>query len=144
MAATDDSDYEVSPGRRRNMQAIRSRDTASGLAVRRLLHAHGFRFRVNFPPVKGLRRTADIVFPRQHVAVFIDGCFWHSCPEHGHGVATNSGYWDPKLARNRQRDQETSDMLKANGWLPVRFWAHDDPHDIAGEVERLVRLKSRT
>lgn len=126
------------------MQAIRSRDTAPELAVRHLLHAHGFRYRVDFPPLAGVRRTADIVFPGPRVAVFIDGCFWHSCPEHGHNVDTNASYWGPKLARNRERDLETSDILIANGWLPVRFWAHEDPVMIADQIEWLVRSRRKT
>ncbi|MCL2465320.1 MAG: very short patch repair endonuclease [Micrococcales bacterium] len=121
------------------MQANRSRDTGPELKVRRLLFARGLRYRVNFAPLRGVRRTADIVFPKQHIAVFIDGCFWHSCPEHGHAVATNTEYWEPKLARNRERDRETTAMLETNGWLPVRFWAHEDPLVVAGRVEDLVR-----
>jgi DNA mismatch endonuclease (patch repair protein) len=91
----------------------------------------------------GVRRTADIVFPRQRIAVFIDGCFWHSCPEHGHPVSTNPEYWDPKLARNRERDLETTALLEANGWVSLRFWAHENPSVVADRVEALVNTRRR-
>jgi len=139
--ADDNIGQGANSGRRRNMQANKSRDTKPELAVRRLLYAHGFRYRVNYAPLKGLRRTADIVFPGQHVAVFIDGCFWHSCPEHGHAVMTNADYWGPKLSRNRERDQDTTAELEVNGWFPLRFWAHDKPEYVAEQIEQLVRAK---
>lgn len=139
VANDSNMDVSVTPGRRRNMQANRSKDTKPELAVRRLLHADGFRYRVNYAPLRGLRRTADIVFPRLRIAVFIDGCFWHSCPQHGHAVNTNASYWGPKLARNHERDQETTAILKEKGWLPIRFWAHDEPEYIADCIEQLVR-----
>jgi DNA mismatch endonuclease (patch repair protein) len=123
------------------MQANRSRDTGPELAVRRLLHARGLRYRVHYAPIETSRRRADIVFPSQRIAVFIDGCFWHCCPEHGHEVSTNTDYWNPKLAKNRERDQETTAMLAANGWLPLRFWAHEDPAQVADQVEESVRVR---
>jgi DNA mismatch endonuclease, patch repair protein len=121
------------------MQAIRSKDTAPELAVRRRLHAEGFRFRVAHRPLKDLRRTADIVFTRRKLAVFIDGCFWHSCPVHVPAVSQNSDYWNPKLFRNRQRDEETNVLLKEAGWTVLRFWAHEDPEKVAAAVASEVR-----
>src|SRR4051812_11803342 len=94
-----DDSWASSPGRRRNMQANRSRDTRPELAVRRLLHSQGLRYRVAIAPEPGLRRKADIVFTRTRVAVFIDGCFWHGCPEHGRSVFQhNIDYWPDKIA----------------------------------------------
>ncbi len=83
------------------MRGNRSRDTAPELVVRRLVHAMGLRYRVHTRPLPGLRRTADLVFTRQRVAVFIDGCFWHGCPEHHRQPGANSAYWSEKVARNR-------------------------------------------
>jgi DNA mismatch endonuclease (patch repair protein) len=122
------------------MQANRSRDTTPELAVRRLLHARGLRYRVDYRPVGGVRRRADIVFTRQRVAVFIDGCFWHGCPEHGSRTfKTNADYWVPKIARNMARDLDTATQLKAAGWQVLRFWEHDDPATVADAVEAATR-----
>ena len=123
------------------MQANRGRDTKPELAVRRRLHAAGLRYRVDLAPVPGLRRRADIVFTRQRVAVFIDGCYWHGCPEHGSTkFGTNPDYWVPKIAENRARDLDTTARFEADGWLVLRFWSHDDPSTVAdavaAEVER--------
>lgn len=132
--------WASSPGRRRNMQANRSRDTKPELAVRRLLHAQGLRYRVDYRPVKNLRRTADIVFTRQRLAVFIDGCYWHACPEHGGQPTVNADYWAPKLQRNRERDDDTNSRLRAEGWTVLRFWEHDDVSAVAAQVRKAVRL----
>jgi DNA mismatch endonuclease (patch repair protein) len=120
------------------MLGNKARDTKPELAVRRLLHADGFRYRVNFRPSRELRRTADIVFTRRRVAVFIDGCFWHGCPLHGTSPKANSDYWGPKLARNVERDLETTAVLTASGWTVLRFWEHENPADVAALVERTV------
>ncbi|MDN4473373.1 very short patch repair endonuclease [Demequina zhanjiangensis] len=115
------------------------RDTKPELAVRRLVHAAGLRYRVAAPPIKGLRRTADLLFRPTKVAVFIDGCFWHSCPEHATSPKANSDYWLPKLERNRERDAETNQLLTDSGWLVLRFWEHEDPEDVARAVVEAVR-----
>jgi len=120
------------------MLGNRARDTKPELAVRRLLHAHGYRYRVNFRPSAGLRRTADIVFTRRRIAVFIDGCFWHGCPLHGTSPRANAAYWGPKLARNMERDLETTAVLEAQGWLVLRFWEHEPPASVAAAVEATV------
>lgn len=120
------------------MQGNRSRDTKPEVAVRRLLHAGGMRYRVNFRPVPNLRRTADIVFTRARVAVFIDGCYWHGCPVHYRSPASNVDYWSAKIARNRARDIETTEHLRADGWTVLRFWAHEDPAEVAKAVTRAI------
>lgn len=112
----------------------RGRDTAPEIAVRRLLHAAGLRYRVNHRPLPALRRTADIVFTRRKVAVFIDGCFWHSCPEHATVPKANAEFWREKLQRNRERDRETDQCLRAAGWAVLRFWEHEDANDVAAHV----------
>jgi len=122
------------------MLGNKARDTKPELAVRRLLHAHGFRYRVNFRPSREIRRTADIVFTRRRVAVFIDGCFWHGCPLHGTSPTANADYWGPKLARNVERDLETTALLTAAGWTVLRFWEHENPADVAALVERTVSV----
>ena len=136
--------WASSPGRRRNMQANRSRDTGPELAVRRLLHASGLRYRVHQRPVPGVRRRADIVFSREQVAVFVDGCFWHACPVHGSRPRMNSEYWEAKLTRNKARDRETNEFLRSAGWVVVRVWEHEDPAKAAARVRRQVLRRRET
>ncbi len=104
-----------------------TRDTAPEMALRRRLHAAGYRYRVDFAPLPGLRRKADIVFTRKRVAVFVDGCFWHCCPIHGTTPATNTDWWETKLNRNVERDAETDQLLTEAGWTVVRVWEHEPP-----------------
>jgi DNA mismatch endonuclease (patch repair protein) len=113
------------------------------LALRRVLHGLGLRYLVHRRPLPGLRRSADVVFPRARVAVFVDGCFWHGCPEHGCRPKVNDWYWQPKLASNQQRDADTNRQLEAAGWAVVRIWEHEDPQVAAQRVEALVRIRAR-
>jgi DNA mismatch endonuclease (patch repair protein) len=106
---------------RRRMQAQRTRDTSPELAIRRVLHARGLRYRVDHAPVTGLRRRADVVFARARLAVFIDGCFWHGCPDHGRTPRTNSYYWAAKIAANRARDEDTTMRMTQQGWRVLRI-----------------------
>jgi len=94
------------------MRSNRRRDTKPEMAIRRLLHARGYRYRVDFAPWSNKRRRADIVFTRRRLAVFIDGCFWHGCPEHGTIPVSHADYWEPKLVKNRERDAETTAMVQ--------------------------------
>lgn len=126
---------------RRTMQGNRRRDTAPEIAVRRLLHAAGMRYRVDVQPLPELRRRADVVFRRQRVAVFIDGCYWHGCPEHGTTPRTNPEYWSAKVAANRARDADTDVRLSDAGWLAARYWEHVSPEDVAAEIIEEVRRR---
>lgn len=118
----------------RQMANQRTRDTGVELALRRALHRSGLRYRVDVAPLPGLRRRADLVFTRSKVAVMVDGCFWHSCPEHGTFPKANGDWWATKLARNVDRDRETNELLTAAGWLIVRVWEHES---IEGAAERI-------
>lgn len=114
------------------------RDTEPELAVRRLLHADGFRFRLCVP-VPGLpRRTIDIAFPASKVAIFIDGCFWHGCPEHPSAPTANAAWWAAKIAKNRTRDIATTAHLQQLGWTVVRVWEHEASRDAVGKIEMIV------
>ncbi len=128
--------WASSEAARRTMQGNRRRDTAPELAVRRLLHAAGCRYRVDAQPLPGLRRRADIVFTRQKLAVFLDGCYWHGCPMHGATPRTNSDYWSAKLAANRARDADTVERLAEQGWHAARYWEHEDAVAVAADVLR--------
>jgi DNA mismatch endonuclease, patch repair protein len=121
------------------MQGNKSRDTLPELAVRRLLHAAGLRYRVAHRPEPSLRRTADIVFTRQRVAVFIDGCYWHACPEHGTAARSNASYWSAKLEHNVTRDADTTARLEKADWTVLRFWEHEDPTEVTAKVIAAVR-----
>lgn len=123
---------------RASMRGNRSSDTAPELAVRALLFAEGRRYRVNYRPVAELRRSADIVFTRARLAVFIDGCFWHGCAEHYRRPATNSPYWDAKLTNNCARDVDTTERLSAEGWTVLRFWEHEDPTVVVTAIEAVL------
>jgi DNA mismatch endonuclease (patch repair protein) len=119
---------------RRNMQANRGRDTTPELSIRRLLHAAGMRYRVNLPVPAARQRRIDVAFTKQRLAVFIDGCFWHGCPEHFRLPKTNTAFWDAKISRNRARDLETEDLLRAQGWTVARFWEHEDPSSVTTAI----------
>ncbi|GAA2762747.1 hypothetical protein GCM10010103_17880 [Streptomyces paradoxus] len=118
-----------------------SKDTAVELAVRRLLHAAGLRYRVEYP-VPGLpRRRIDVAFPRAKVAVLIDGCFWHGCPQHATRPKANAEWWRTKLERNMARDRETTERLLAAGWTVLRFWEHEAPEGVAVQVAAAVQRR---
>jgi DNA mismatch endonuclease (patch repair protein) len=107
------------------MRANRKRDTGPELRLRSVLRSRGLRFRANVEiSVPGLRVRPDIVFPRPKVAVFVDGCFWHSCRWHGTKPRVNTHYWRPKLARVKARDKKVRTLLSRAGWRVVRVWEH--------------------
>lgn len=126
---------------RLTMRANRRRDTLPELKVRALLHRAGLRYRVDYPPLPTLkRRRADIVFTRRKIAVFIDGCYWHGCPEHYVLPKRNTDYWTEKIRRNQERDTETDAALLEAGLQPLRFWEHDDPREVAQTVIEAVQM----
>ena len=118
------------------------RDTKPELAVRRLAHRAGLRYRVDVRPIEGLNRRADMVFSGPRVAVFVDGCFWHGCPEHCRLSGRNVAWWERKIHMNRLRDHETDDILSAEGWSVLRTWAHQDPKQTVESLIALVRARS--
>lgn len=107
--------------------------------LRRELHRRGMRYFIHRRPVTGLRREADLLFPRRRVAVFVDGCFWHGCPVHRTHPARNSGFWRDKIELNRIRDADTDVRLSAAGWTVVRVWEHESPLAAADRIEVAVR-----
>ncbi len=125
---------DTDDARRAIMRANRARDTRPELEVRRRLHALGLRFRKHRRPVPHIRCEADVVFARSRVAVFVDGCFWHGCPEHGHTPRKNAQYWRAKIARNTARDRRNDTALTAAGWTVLRFWEHVPADEIAARV----------
>ncbi|WBB96402.1 very short patch repair endonuclease [Solwaraspora sp. WMMA2059] len=132
-----DTSWASSPAVRASMQANKGRDTRPELKVRSLLHKAGLRYRVNFRPIPAVRRTADIAFPRVRVAVFVDGCFWHGCPDHHRASQTNAQFWRDKIEGNRVRDRKTDRVLAEAGWTVIRIWEHED---LAAAAERVVEV----
>jgi len=123
------------------MKRARRRDTRPEIELRSALHRLGLRFRVDRAALPGLRRRADVLFPRARVAVFTDGCFWHSCPEHGTWPKANAEWWRRKLEANRARDADTDARLREAGWEVVRLWEHEDMAAAARAVAQRVQAR---
>jgi len=117
------------------------RDTSPEVRLRRALHAAGLRYRVDRAVLPGLRRRPDIVFGPARVAVFVDGCFWHGCPEHATWPKNNAEFWREKIETNRQRDRDTDRRFAEAGWQVVRVWEHEDPLRAASEIQSLVEAR---
>jgi DNA mismatch endonuclease (patch repair protein) len=127
----------------RKMSNLARRDTGPELRLRRELHRLGLRYYVHRRPLSGLRREADIVFPKARVAVFVDGCFWHGCPDHGRRLhRTNGWYWPEKIERNKARDCDTDLQLERAGWSSVRVWEHDNHEVAAQQIAETVASRS--
>lgn len=118
------------------MRANRGRDTGPELRIRRALHALGYRYQVDHPLVIDRRRRGDIVFTQRRIAIFIDGCYWHGCPEHHVVPRTNRAFWLAKISANRERDRDTDDRLREAGWTVCRHWEHEDPVAVVRSLAR--------
>jgi DNA mismatch endonuclease (patch repair protein) len=121
------------------MRANRGKDTGPELTLRRLLYQRGLRYRLDARPIPEIRRRADLVFPSVHLAVFVDGCFWHGCPEHYRPATKNAEFWRDKIQGNRDRDRETNEVLGKAGWTVIRVWEHEDAEAAAGLVAETVQ-----
>lgn len=121
------------------MSRIRGKNTTPERHLRAELWALGFRYRLNYP-VFG---KPDIVLPGRKVAIFVDGCFWHSCPEHGARPKTNAKFWKQKLKRNADRDLKVNKSLTKEGWTVLRFWEHEVHRDVAGVLKKIERTFGR-
>ena len=143
-AAAKPYPFPTSAGVTANMKANRRTDTKPELALRAALHAMGYRYRKDFRLDLPLRRVRpDVAFTRRKVAVFVDGCFWHACPEHGSKPKSNEWYWSPKLARNVERDRAADEALVQAGWTVVRLWEHTPlPDAVALVVDAVGEPKS--
>lgn len=120
-------------------RANRRTDTKPEIRLRSALHRRGLRFRKDFLIRVGeVRVRPDVVFTKLKVAVFVDGCFWHSCPEHGSIPSRNREYWIPKLAANVVRDRKVDAALAGSGWFVERVWEHEKPGDAADRIEEVV------
>jgi len=121
------------------MRANRRRDTKPEVALRSALHRRGLRFRNDAPVATGHGKVrVDVALAQHRLAIFVDGCFWHCCPEHGTEPRSNTEYWRPKMERNLQRDAATDALLQGAGWQVVRVWEHEDPEEAADLIDQLI------
>ena len=132
-----------SPAKSAQMSRVRNRHTAPELAIRRVLHRRGLRYRTDMPVLDIGRTRPDIVFTRVQVAVFVDGCFWHRCPDHASFPKANADWWREKLDTNVRRDRAIDEALAEAGWLVIRIWEHEDPTEAADRIESIVRSRYR-
>lgn len=140
-----ETSWASSPAARATMRSNTRRDTGPELRVRRLLHARGLRYRVDWPLPFNRRRRADIAFTAVKVTVFIDGCFWHGCPQHYIPPVSHREYWATKVDRNTARDRETTAQLTEQGWTVLRFWEHEPAETVARTIAKEVsRMRPRT
>lgn len=137
--------HRVSPGGPLSvkMSTLARRDTAPELALRSALHAMGLRYRLQVHVPGNRRRRMDVAFTRMKVAVFIDGCFWHGCPVHGTRPATNREWWDWKIQRNKDRDDDTNRLLAEHGWAVIRVWEHEPALEAAARIQQVVEARRR-
>ena len=133
----------IRPGEKfsQRMAGLARQDTAPELALRRELHRRGLRYRLQVKVPGNRRRKIDIAFTRARLAVYVDGCFWHGCPDHHVRPHTNADWWDWKVGRNRERDSDTNRELDEAGWEVLRFWEHEDPGMAAEKVQRTYQRR---
>ncbi|MFG0872298.1 very short patch repair endonuclease [Aeromonas media] len=129
-----------SPEASRRMAKVRQKGTGAEVALRRELHQRGLRYRVDYEVLKKPRRVADIAFPCLMIAIFVDGCFWHGCPEHATWPKSNAEFWRQKIETNRVRDDDTNQRLQCTGWIVLRFWEHELPNEAADVVVQAVAM----
>lgn len=122
----------------RRMAKVRQKGTDAEMALRQEMYRIGLRYRIDYEVLKKPRRVADVAFPGRKIAVFVDGCFWHGCPEHATWPKRNAEFWRQKIEANRQRDADTNTRLRAIGWTVLRFWSHESPAKAAAMVARAV------
>ncbi|MFE2277411.1 very short patch repair endonuclease [Streptomyces sp. NPDC059454] len=136
-----DSSKASSNSVRAVMRANRGKDTGPELALRKELYHRGLRYRVDARPIPDIRRRADLVFFGARVAVFVDGCYWHGCPEHYRPATKNAKFWRGKINGNRDRDRQTNEILRAAGWRVIRVWEHEAPRTAADVISEVVRTR---
>lgn len=121
------------------MSSIRGKDTKPEMRLRRALHAEGLRYRVHGK----LPGRPDIVFASARLAVFLDGCWWHGCPQHFRMPESNTDFWRAKFDRNMERDRQVTAKLRAAGWSVIRVWEHEVNGDLAAVVRRVKTARIR-
>jgi DNA mismatch endonuclease (patch repair protein) len=142
VSPTPEYPFPSSPAATATMKANRRVDTRPEALLRSALHRKGLRFRKDvYLRVGDVRTKADIVFRPRRIAIYLDGCFWHSCPEHGQLPRANRTYWKPKLERNVRRDQEVTRALRVDGWTVIRIWEHEPVDHAARKIHEAVKRR---
>lgn len=127
------------------MRRVRQKETSAESALRRELHACGLRYRTHVTVLIKPRRVADVAFSGRRIAVFVDGCFWHGCPLHATWPKQNAEFWRAKIVANQERDRDTDERLRADGWKIIRVWAHEPPKQAAARIAMIVeKCKARS
>ena len=121
------------------MRRVRRRDTPPEVALRRAFRRRGLGYRVDFRALPDAPWRVDVAFVGRRVAVYVDGCFWHRCPQHGSMPRANAEWWASKLRRTSERDAQATRELTEAGWQVVRVWEHEDVEDAADRITALVR-----
>jgi DNA mismatch endonuclease (patch repair protein) len=129
----------ISVAKSEQMRAMPRASTKSEIALRKILHSRGLRYRIQLHELPG---TPDIVFTKAKIAVFVDGCFWHNCGIHRVAPKHNREWWLAKLAANADRDRRKDEQLVAMGWMPIHIWEHEKAEDSADTVERAWRIRT--
>lgn len=132
-----------SPTVRRVMLRNRGDELVPERQLRSQLHRIGIRFRRNCRPIDDFRCSADIVFPRERVCVFVDGCFWHGCPRHFVCPKTHADWWQEKIASTKARDKQQTAKLRAANWRVIRVWEHDLRSDTARALDRICNALAK-
>lgn len=133
-------DIKLPEDRSKNMAAIKSRNTKPEMLLRKALFHLGLRYLVR----SKLTGKPDIVFTRQKVAVFVDGCFWHGCPKCYKEPEQNRDFWRKKIESNRLRDNYVNNVLTQEGWKVVRVWEHDIKKDLNTVVQKILKCVAIT
>jgi len=128
-----------SPAATKRMLSVRRSGTHSEIQLAREFRRLHVTFKTNVQIIPGKRIRPDFIFPKQRVAIFLDGCFWHACPDHGSLPKANRVWWKNKLTRNQERDVASIRVLRARGWVARRFWTHETPQDVATKVIAMLK-----
>lgn len=131
---SDRNDVMTSEQRSRCMSNIKGKNTKPELKLRKALWSKGYRYRLH----ASLLGRPDIIFPRQKLAIFVDGCFWHGCPVHGTSPKTNAEFWENKIKGNVERDRKITGQLTSDGWMVMRFWEHEINKNLDNIVENII------
>jgi len=127
------------------MKSVRRSGTKAEELLRKALTEQGLKkYQVDARPLPNSSRKADILFPKERVAVFVDGCFWHGCPIHSTQAKTNAEFWDQKIKANKRRDVDTNRTLKKSGWLVLRVWEHENPQGAAKRIAKIMSKRRET
>ena len=130
------TDVHTKAQRSYNMSCIKGRNTRPELLLRKELWRCGYRYRLK----NKLPGRPDIVFPGMKVAIFVDGCFWHKCPEHFKAPQNNAEFWKIKIESNYERDQKVVSQIKELGWNVIRIWEHEIKKDLQSTLNQIEKI----